>query len=168
MELAAGQMVSGASRLVSGLVQLTLLAFGILAASELVSQSHADLVDHRVAGVGDWAAWLGVVVFTVGIYLHFSAPLGSLPWILFVLLAAFAGQSLGEALFGGQLSGFVGAVIMTPLPLWVEKLPHGPPKPVTFLPAFWLLVPGATGLIGVTQIVGRVRTSVRGPLRMWS
>ena len=35
VELAAGQMVSGASRLVSGLVQLLLLAFGILAASAL-------------------------------------------------------------------------------------------------------------------------------------
>jgi uncharacterized membrane protein YjjB (DUF3815 family) len=38
--------------------------------------------------------------------------------------------------------------------LWVERLPNGPPKLVTFLPAFWLLVPGATGLIGVTRIVG--------------
>jgi uncharacterized membrane protein YjjB (DUF3815 family) len=38
--------------------------------------------------------------------------------------------------------------------LLVERLPNGPPKLVTFLPAFWLLVPGATGLIGVTQIVG--------------
>jgi uncharacterized membrane protein YjjB (DUF3815 family) len=38
--------------------------------------------------------------------------------------------------------------------LWLERLPGGPPKLVTFLPAFWLLVPGATGLIGVTQIVG--------------
>ena len=35
VELAAGQMVSGASRLVNGLVQLLLLAFGILAASAL-------------------------------------------------------------------------------------------------------------------------------------
>jgi uncharacterized membrane protein YjjB (DUF3815 family) len=43
---------------------------------------------------------------------------------------------------------------MTPLVLWVERLPGGPPKLVTFLPAFWLLVPGAAGLIGVTQIVG--------------
>jgi uncharacterized membrane protein YjjB (DUF3815 family) len=25
---------------------------------------------------------------------------------------------------------------------------------VTFLPAFWLLVPGAVGLIGITEIVG--------------
>lgn len=39
-------------------------------------------------------------------------------------------------------------------PVSVERLPNGPAKLVTFLPAFWLLVPGATGLIGVTQIVG--------------
>lgn len=43
---------------------------------------------------------------------------------------------------------------MTPVVLSVERLPSGPPKLVTFLPAFWLLVPGAAGLIGVTQIVG--------------
>ena len=43
---------------------------------------------------------------------------------------------------------------MTPVVLWVERLPNGPPKLVTFLPAFWLLVPGATGLIGITQIAG--------------
>lgn len=154
MELAAGEMVSGASRLVSGLVQLALLAFGILAATALVNESHAELVDHRVAGLGVWAGWLGVFVFAVGTYLHFSAPLRAFPWMLLVLLAAFAGQSIGDALFGGQISGFFGGVVLTPLALWVEKLPNGPPKLVTFLPAFWMLVPGAWGLIGITQIVG--------------
>jgi uncharacterized membrane protein YjjB (DUF3815 family) len=61
---------------------------------------------------------------------------------------------VGWALFGGVLSGFVGALAMTPLALWIDHLRRGPPKLVTFLPAFWLLVPGATGLIGVTQIIG--------------
>ena len=59
-----------------------------------------------------------------------------------------------DHLFGGVLSGFFGALAMTPLVLWVERFRQGPPKLVTFLPAFWLLVPGATGLIGVTQIIG--------------
>jgi len=36
----------------------------------------------------------------------------------------------------------------------VARLRGGPPSQVTFLPAFWLLVPGALGLIGVTQLVG--------------
>jgi uncharacterized membrane protein YjjP (DUF1212 family)/uncharacterized membrane protein YjjB (DUF3815 family) len=154
MEIAAGQMVSGASRLVNGFVQLALLAFGIVAAGALVRASPADFVDHQAAGLGAWAGWAGVVVFAIGIYLHFSAPLRSLPWMLFVLFVAFAGQAIGDVLFDGQISGFFGAAAMTPVVLWVERLPNGPPKLVTFLPAFWLLVPGATGLIGVAQIVG--------------
>ena len=67
---------------------------------------------------------------------------------------AFGAQTVGAALFGGQISGFFGAAAMTPVVLWVETTPAGPPKLVTFLPAFWLLVPGAAGLITLTQIVG--------------
>jgi uncharacterized membrane protein YjjP (DUF1212 family)/uncharacterized membrane protein YjjB (DUF3815 family) len=154
MEIATGQMVSGASRLVTGFVQLALLAFGIAAAGALVRVPPADYLDHGAAGLHTWAAWAGVVVFAVGIYLHFSAPFRSLPWILLVLFVAFAAQTAGDALFSGQISGFFGAAAMTPVVFLVERLPNGPPKLVTFLPAFWLLVPGAAGLIGVTQIVG--------------
>jgi uncharacterized membrane protein YjjP (DUF1212 family) len=154
VELACGQMVSGASRLVAGLVQLMLLAFGILAAGTLLDLPSEVLTDNPVARLGWWAPWVGVLVFAVGNYLHFSSPARSLPWILAVLLAAYAGQVIGAALFGGLLSGFFGALAMTPLVLWFETLPHGPPKLVTFLPAFWLLVPGATGLIGVTALLG--------------
>jgi uncharacterized membrane protein YjjP (DUF1212 family)/uncharacterized membrane protein YjjB (DUF3815 family) len=154
MEIAAGQMVSGASRLVTGLVQLALLAFGIIAAGALIRVPPADFIDHEAAGLGPWAVWAGVAVFAVGIYLHFSAPLRSLPWILLVLFTTFAAQRAGDALFDGQISGFFGAAAMTPVVFLVERLPNGPPKLVTFLPAFWLLVPGATGLIGVTQLAG--------------
>ena len=154
MEIAARQMVAGASRLVTGLVQLALLAFGIIAAAVLIRVPPADLIDHEAAGLGPWAAWAGVAVFAIGVYLHFCAPLRSLPWILLVLFTAFAAQRAGDALFDGQISGFFGAAAMTPLVFLVERLPSGPPKLVTFLPAFWLLVPGATGLIGVTQLAG--------------
>ena len=154
VELAAGQMVSGASRLVSGLVQLLLLAFGILAASALFELSAAVLADNPVNRLGWWAPWLGVVVFAVGNYLHLSAPARSLPWMLVIMFAAYAGQVAGAAVFGGLLSGFFGALAMTPLALWVETLRSGPPKLVTFLPGFWLLVPGAAGLIGVTELLG--------------
>ena len=48
---------------------------------------------------------------------------------------------------------------MTPIALAVSRLPGGPQSQVTFLPAFWLLVPGAMGLIGVTEIVGNPATA---------
>jgi len=154
VELAAGQMVSGASRLVSGFVQLVLLGFGIIAAAALFDLSAVELTDNPINRLGWWAPWLGVVVFAVGNYLHFSSPATSLPWILAVLLAAYGGQIAGAALFGGLLSGFFGAVVMTPLALWVDRLPRGVPKLVTFLPGFWLLVPGAAGLLGITEMLG--------------
>jgi uncharacterized membrane protein YjjB (DUF3815 family) len=76
-----------------------------------------------------------------------------------VLMAAWIGQRLGNLLFGADVSGFFGALAMTPVALVIGRLPGGPPSQVTFLPAFWLLVPGALGLIGVTEIVGNPATA---------
>lgn len=154
VELASGEMVAGASRLVSGVVQLLLLGFGVLAGATLVGAPLRVLTDNPVAWVSWWAPWLGILVFALGVYLHFCTPTGSMPWVTLVLIVAFGGQELGSAWFGGQLSGFFGALAMTPLVLWFDDLPAGPPKLVTFLPAFWVLVPGAAGLIGIAEIVG--------------
>ena len=35
--------------------------------------------------------------------------------------------------------------------LWIATRDYGAPDQITFLPAFWLLVPGASGLIGLTE-----------------
>jgi hypothetical protein len=42
---------------------------------------------------------------------------------------------------------------MTPAALMAERQPSAPPAHVLFLPAFWMLVPGAIGLLGVTEFV---------------
>ena len=155
VELASGEMVAGASRIVYGTVQLLLLAFGIVAGAELVGLPSEDVIqDAHEDVLGWWAPWLGVVVFGVAAGLYFSAPRGALRWLLVVLLAAWIGQVLGDALVGSDVSGFFGALVMTPVALAVARLPGGPPSQVTFLPAFWLLVPGALGLIGAAEIVG--------------
>ena len=53
---------------------------------------------------------------------------------------------------------------MTPVAYAVEHVPSGPPAPVSFLPAFWLLVPGALGLIGLTEYLGADPVSGLGDL----
>ena len=156
VELSAGEMVTGSSRLVSGTLQLLLLAFGISAATQVVNLPAADqLIDSPQNLIGWWAPWLGVLVVGFGTYLYHSAPRHSLPWLLLVLVAAWIGQFLGNQLFGGYLSGFFGALAMTPVAYFVERRPSGPPALVSFLPAFWLLVPGALGLIGVTEYLDK-------------
>ena len=113
------------------------------------------LVDAPANQLGWWAPWLGVLLVGMGNYLHFSAPRRSLGWLCLVLYVAWIGQYLGDLAFGGYLSGFGGALVMTPVAYLVERRPSGPPALVSFLPAFWLLVPGALGLIGVTEYLGK-------------
>lgn len=155
VELAAGQMVAGASRLVFGLVQLALLAFGILAAGTIIGVDDSTYVTLEAsATLPWWVPAIGVLLFAIGNYLHFSAPRATFGWVLLTLVVAFTGQQVGMAFVGQTVSGFIGALAMTPVVLWIATLKHGAPSQLTFLPAFWLLVPGAAGLAGITEAVG--------------
>ncbi len=154
VDLASDEVVTGASRFLAGLLQLALLAFGIVAGATLVGVATATAPPAPAKLLGEWAPALGVLLFAVGTALNHSAPQRSLPWLLLVLYAAWGGQLLGEALFGAALSGFVGGLVVAPLAILIERFPSAPPALVSFLPAFWLLVPGALGLIGFTELVG--------------
>lgn len=154
-ELATGQALAGSSRLVMGLVMLALLAFGIVAAGSIVGVSDFDYQQvPSVHLLPWWAPFLGILLLAVGNLLHFSAPSSTFLWVLLALVVAYVGQSIGAVLFGASLSGFAGALVVSPLVLWIESLRRGAPAQLTFLPAFWLLVPGAASLIGLVSTVG--------------
>lgn len=152
VELASRQMIAGASRLVAGLMQLAMLAVGILAAGAIVG---VGTLDYRpiltVTVVPWWVEWIGVILFALGIFLYLSVPARTFAWVVLVLLTAFAVQSSVAEFAGSTVSAFAGAVVMTPLVLWIASRPFGAPAQITFLPAFWLLVPGASGLISLTE-----------------
>lgn len=154
VELAYGDMVSGSSRLITGFVQLVLLAFGLAAGAALVGVGANDLLNASTEILaGPWIPWLGVLVFAVGVYLHFSAPARSFLWVLLVLLVAFGAQRTAGAAFGKEISGFFGTLVATPLGYLIQQRFQGPPSMVTFLPSFWLLVPGSFGLLSVTRML---------------
>ncbi|WP_028066529.1 threonine/serine ThrE exporter family protein [Solirubrobacter soli] len=160
LDLAAGEVISGSSRLVAGTMQLVLLTFGIAAGATIAGVSLDEAITNEAKNtLGDWAPWLGVVVFGVGCFVHFSGPPRALGWLLLVLFSAYAGQQLGGRLVSETLGGFFGALIVTPVAAWVATRPTGPPALATFLPAFWILVPGAVSLIGIAEFVGTGRES---------
>lgn len=157
LELATGQMISGAGRLAAGTMRLFLLALGIVAAAQLFGVPTGSVTDVAARTLDTWAPWIGVAVFGLGIVAHLCARPRATPWILLVLYVAYAGQVVGGLLLGGVLSAFVGAALMTPVAILVSRHPSGPTPLVSFLPAFWLLVPGALGLVGVAKYIGDER-----------
>jgi uncharacterized membrane protein YjjP (DUF1212 family) len=166
VELAYGEMISGTSRLVTGFVQLVLLAFGLAAGAMLVGYSPEELVE--AAGFataipwGFWGPWVAVIVFGTGVYMHFSAPQRSFGWIVLVLLVVFTAQQVAEAVFGSAISGFFGMLVATPLGYLIQTRFRGPPAMVTFLPSFWLVVPGSLGLQSVTHLLSDRAAGIDG------
>jgi uncharacterized membrane protein YjjP (DUF1212 family) len=149
-EMATGSIVGGSSRLVSGMYVLLLLAFGILVGAEIAGFPGAP--SSRGGSLGWWAPWVGVLVFGIGQYLNSSAPAKSLPWLLFTLYFAWTAQFLA-GLVDGLLGAFAGGLAVVPI-AYAAQRHRGPPAQVVFLPTFWLLVPGALGLTGLSELVG--------------
>jgi uncharacterized membrane protein YjjP (DUF1212 family) len=160
VELADRHPIAGATRLVAGATQVMLLVFGIVAAQTLVGIPPAIAFAQRSDNLlGWWAPWLGPLVFAVGIYYHLVGPRWSLPWLCLILYVAALGEQIGNDVFGGYFGGFVGALIMSTTAFALDRVPAAPPFLVLFLPAFWLLVPGALAVVGVTNLVGNEATS---------
>ena len=152
IELSNGDIVAGGSRLAYGAMRLFLLVFGLILAAQGIGLP--DTPDTAGAiPMSRYLPILGLLAFTVGIYLHFSAPKGSFPWLLFVVAAAWLGQQLGSLFLGGYPGGFVGGAAMIVAARLIQDRPGAPPLIVCFTPAFWLLVPGAIGLEGLARIV---------------
>lgn len=152
-ELAAGHMQAGASRLTYGVVQLGLFALGLIAATTLLQVPTEMMVNVRVEDIGWWAPIVGLLLIALGISLMESVPLSMSPWVLLVLVMAFAAQSVGHLLGSAALGGFFGAIAASLGATFVELLRPQLARLVLFLPAFWLLVPGSLGLLGVTTLV---------------
>lgn len=153
LELTTGHLISGAGRLAGGATRLLLLGAGILGAAAVVGLPDIDL-DVDASLLGPLAPWIAVAVLGVGISVHASAPRRALPWMILVLYVAYAAQVLADQLVGGVISAFIGALVLTPVTSLVARQPTGPAALVTFTAGYWLLVPGALGLIGVTDLLG--------------
>ncbi|MCT9821079.1 threonine/serine exporter family protein [Microbacterium sp. W1N] len=151
IELATGQIMSGAARAAAGAMRLLLLATGIVAASALIGIPARDPL--QLNPLGPVAPWIAVAVFGIGITVYQCARRSSVGWILVVLYVAYGAQVVADVFFDGVLSALVGAAVMTPVAVVIARERTGPPAIASFLPAFWLLVPGALGLVGVAGVL---------------
>lgn len=140
MELASGQIMSGATRLIYGVTQLMLLVFGVGLGIHLGTDFQPQ---HPHAPMGEWSLYVAIVVVAIGLYFYLSAPPGSFVWLMLAVAVALVGQQLGGMVLSPTHSGAVGAFLVVPFAMLAARIKTSPPAIVMMLAAFWSLVPGA-------------------------
>ncbi len=153
LELAAGHVISGAARLVSAVVQLLVLTFGILVGMQVARVSPYDLSDLTDTLLPWWAPWAGVIVYALGQALVYNEPRGAIRVIVLLLLVTLAVQSLATVLISGIFAAGIAAGVALVIAVLIQAGARRAPLPafVLFQPAFFLIVPGSLGLIGATE-----------------
>lgn len=155
-ELAYGEIISGASRVVYGTAILFLILFGILVGIQITGISPQNfLVSNSMNALGWWAPYLGVLIFGVGMYLFMSIRSKDLPWVLLILYIAFFGQQIGNYFIGGFFGAFSGSFLMAISGNIIERRDHKTPSFVSIMPAFWILVPGSLGFMSLATFMSQ-------------
>lgn len=152
VELAAGDVVSGGGRFVSGLILWALLAVGIATGAAVIDAAVDATAGPPAYPVPGWAVLPAVVVLAIGVGLFFDAAWSLTAVLIVVLTATYGLVAAVQTVTAAPVASGVAAAVMLPL-LRVLEL-HYPrwPAAVTFRPAFWLLVPGSLGLVAITQV----------------
>ncbi|AEG18903.1 threonine/serine exporter family protein [Methanobacterium paludis] len=155
-ELASGEIISGASRVISGAAILLLLLFGLIVGLEIAGLPLQQLMFISPSNTSIWwIPYIGVLVFGVGMYLFMSIERRDMPWIILILYIAFMGEQVGNHFVGGFFGGFLGSLLMAVSGTLTERYDHGTPGFISILPAFWILVPGSLGFISLASLVGQ-------------
>jgi len=155
-ELAYGEIISGASRVIYGTAIMFLLLFGVLIGIQITGISQQNfLVSTQLNALGWWAPYLGVFIFAMGMYFFMSIKNKDIPWVILILYIAFFGQQAGNHFVGGVFGAFAGSLLMTISGKIIEKLDHKTPSIVSIMPAFWILVPGALGFMSLATLVSQ-------------
>ena len=151
LELIHGALQAGASRLMGGIFQLILLAFGLIASQAAFTLSiPTDVVSHATH-LGSWSPLVGVGVYVVGIWLAFCAPRRAAPALAIVIFVGWGIQQLTDAIVGPYASTFLGAAVAVVVVQAIHTR-SGPPPLLTLNPLFRILTPGGLGLLRVTSL----------------
>lgn len=150
LELTRHEVISGSTRLIYGVSQLLLLAFGVAIGLAIVGDAWTTN-EVVINSIGPWTPLLGIALLALGYVLGRSAPEGSYLWLVLALALTYGAQRVGLLLVPPEYSGFFGALVVVPLSRFLAKFRTAPPATVTQLVSFWILVPGSLGFISFTE-----------------
>lgn len=151
LELTRNEVIAGATRLVYGISQLVLLAFGVVIGLAIVGNVSATNEDVVLNSIGPWTPLLGVTLLALGYVIAHSGPENAFLWLVLALSLTYGAQRLGMLIAPPQFSGFFGALILVPMSRFLARFRTAPTAVVTQLVCYWILVPGSLGFMGITD-----------------
>ncbi|MFW0793997.1 threonine/serine exporter family protein [Gordonia sp. CPCC 205515] len=165
LELTSTDIVTGASRLLYGVIMLGFMAAGISAGAAVtglrIDPSSAALVGQirSVAGSAGWQAlppvwmsWVGVIVIAVGLGLAFGSGPRLTILTVIVMLCTYGVLTVSTVLVGSIVATGVTAAVLFIGARVIEGLTVAVPATVSFQPAYLLLVPGTVGLVALAAL----------------
>lgn len=148
IELAAGRIVSGASRSIYGLAQMGLLVYGVVLGVHIAGQVPPQ---YPSAPIGAWSLYASIVVTAIGLYFYLCAPRGSLMWLVATIGVATLLQTVAGNVLNSGHSGFVAAAAAIPFAVLASRIRGAPPAGVLTLATFWSLVPGQLAFMSLSR-----------------
>jgi len=153
IELASNHILSGSARLIYGGAILLLLFTGIAVGLYFSELSSYQVYAYEAVSFPWWAPFLGTFLFGFGTFIRLSGANRDLFWMLVVLYIAMLGQAVGERYINSYFGAFIGAMAMALASELIARSPRRTPALVSQTLAFWFLVPGARGLLSVTNLL---------------
>lgn len=152
MEMASGHIVSGSSRMLWSVMQMVLLAAGIVVGARIVGVESLDVVYTHHDRLPLWVAFFAVLIYAIGQGLANNMPKGSIWIVVLLLLGAQLLMVVGTAELGPVFaSGVAATITLLAAIVFEERGRSHVPAISLFTPVFWLLVPGAVGVIGLAN-----------------
>ena len=165
LELTSTDIVTGASRLMYGLIMLAFMAAGVYSGASLtglrVDSASAALVGEAVQLTTErggwealpplWSAWLAVIVLAIGIGLAFGSGFRLTVVCVVVMAGTYAVLALFSPVVGSVVATGIAAAVLFVAARVLERLTIAIPATVSFQPAFLLLVPGTVGLVSLAS-----------------
>lgn len=144
VELAQQHLVSGVARFAGALTVLLKLAFGSIAATQLLLLVGIATPVAVPEAVPAWTAWAGVGLAGLAFAVLFRAPAADTPVVVAAAALSYVVSTSVGAAFGAELGVFVGALVITVLSNLYGRWRNRPGALVR-VPGIILLVPGSVG-----------------------
>jgi uncharacterized membrane protein YjjP (DUF1212 family) len=151
-ELATRHLQSGTARLMSALILLVSIGFGVALGVEAGTRIFGSIEPVSPLSLPTWTLGVALLMASLAFVVINQANPRDTGWIVFVCVLAFVGSRVGAQWVGIESGAFLGAILVGVASGFFSRA-RNRPAVVTSTPGIILLVPGAIGFRSITEMI---------------